>query len=168
MKTVTSSMSELISVGQVVSLDALHWVHPCYAYPILPQIVGLLIKYLNKDIHTHGLVTLTYLILMEIMSGYPDVALRILEVHTTTTITLMIVFIYIHIMEPGIVIVIMVLIRLLVVVSIPLHQRHYQHYRPHHQLFTPLLFLQSHPLLAVKLDGVTIITTVISSKSDII
>ena len=170
-------MSELITVGQVVSLNALHWVPPCSAYPILLQIVGLLIKYLNKDIHTHGLVTLTYLIMMEIISGYPDVALRILTVHTATTITIVIVFIYLPIVEPGMVTVIMVLIGLLVVVSIPFHPRHYQHYSPHHQLLTPLLSQlpdhhrlhpQSHPQLVVKLIGVIIIITVISSISELI
>ena len=83
-------MSELVSVGQVVSLNAHRWVPLCYAYLILPQILGLLIKYLNWDIRTHGLVTLTYLIMMETMSGYPDVALRIL---TVGTVTIMIVFI---------------------------------------------------------------------------
>ena len=134
-------MSVLISLGQVVSLNVLHWMPPCYAYLILPQIVGLLIRYLlNRDIiRTHGLVTLTSLIMMETMSGYPDVALRILIVCMATTITIMIVFIYRQIVESGIVLVILVILRLLVVVSIPLHPLHYQHYHPHHQLLTPLL-----------------------------
>ena len=94
---------------------------PCYAYLILLQILGLLIKYLNRDIIlTHGLVTLTYLIMMESISGYPDVARRILIVLMATTITTTIVFI-LHIMELGIVLVIITIIirRLLAVVSIP-------------------------------------------------
>ena len=121
MPIVISSMSVLISVGQVVSRNALHEEPPCYAYPILLQILGLLIKYiLNRDILTHGLVTLTYLIMMETMSGYPDVALHI----QSTSITFLIVFIYKHIMETGIVTgivptVILLLLILLVVVSIP-------------------------------------------------
>jgi hypothetical protein len=86
-------MSDIISVGQVVCQYVLHWVPPCYAYLILPQILGLLIKYLNWDIITHGLVILTYLIMMETMSGYLDVALHILIVRMATTITIMIVFI---------------------------------------------------------------------------
>ena len=84
---------------------------PCYAYLILLQILGLIIKYLNWDIQTHGLVTLTYLIMMESLNGYPDVALRILIVRIATTITILIVFIYRQIVESGIVLVIMVLIR---------------------------------------------------------
>ena len=71
------------------------------------------------DIQTHGLVTLTYLIMMETMSGYPDVALLILIVRMATTITIIIAFIYMHIMEHGLVEAIMVLLRLNVVVSIP-------------------------------------------------
>ena len=93
MLIVISSMSDIISLGQVVSRNAHHWVPPCYAYLILAQIVGLQINYFNWDIQTHGLVTLTYLIMMETMSGYPDVALRILTVCMATTITIMIVFI---------------------------------------------------------------------------
>jgi hypothetical protein len=90
---VISSISELISVGQFVSRNALHWVPPCYAYLILPQIIGLLIKYFYWDIITHGLVTLTSLIKIETISGYPDVALRILTVGKAITIIIMIVFI---------------------------------------------------------------------------
>ena len=117
--TVISSMPELISVGQVVSRNALHWVLPCYAYPILLQIVGLLISF-RDIIQTLGLVTLTYQIMIEILNGYLDVARRILIVLMATTITTTIVFI-LHIMELGIVLVIITIIirRLLAVVSIP-------------------------------------------------
>jgi len=114
------------------------------------------------------LVTLTYLIMMESLSGYPDVALRILIVGTATTITIMIVFIYLHIVETGIVLVILVILRLLVVASIPSHPLHYQHYYPHHQLLIPLLFRQYHPMPVVNQDGFIKIIIVISSLSELI
>ena len=149
---------------------------PCYAFKILPQILGLLISF--RDItRTLGLVTLTYQIMMETMSGYLDVALRILIVRTAITFTIVIVLIYKHIVESGIVMEIMVIIRLPVVVSIPFHPLHYQHSHPHHQLLTPLLFQLlsrhrphplSHLLLVAKLDGVIIIATVINSISVLI
>ena len=75
---------------------------PCCAYPILPQIIGFLISF-RDIIPTLGLVTLTYQIMIEILNGYLDVALRILIVHMATTITTVIVFIYKHIVESGLV-----------------------------------------------------------------
>ena len=74
-------MSVILTLGQVVCRNALHWVLPCYAYLILPQMIGLLIKW--NILHPHGLVTLIYLIIIETMSGYPDVALHILITKVT-------------------------------------------------------------------------------------
>jgi len=114
---VTISISELISVGQVVNHNVIHWVLPCYAYLILPPTIGLLIKYLNRDTTTHGLVTLIYQKKTAISNGIPDVALPILLI-CITTITTMIVLIYLVVIVSGMLLMIPIIVIFHVAVNI--------------------------------------------------